>query len=65
MKKLATYIILIFAFSTLLVGCSASKKCGCPTFGQKEMPNKMMASNPSYSNNLNQALFLISNNYTR
>lgn len=53
MKKLVSYIILVFVFSALLIGCSASKKCGCPTFGQKEMSKNMMAYHPSSLNNLN------------
>ncbi len=53
MKKLVTYIILFFAFSTFLVSCSASKKCGCPTFGQKELPKNTMAFSPTQLPNSN------------
>ena len=43
MKKLLTYIVIIFAFSTVFIGCNSSKKCGCPTFGKNELPiNKMV-----------------------
>ena len=34
---------MIFAFSTVIIGCNSSKKCGCPTFGQNELPKNTMA----------------------
>ena len=43
MKKFVTYIILIFAFSAFFVGCNSAKKCGCPTFGQKDLHVNTMA----------------------
>ena len=47
MKRFVTYIVLFFAFNALLVGCNSSKKCGCPTFGQKDISENTMACYPS------------------
>lgn len=53
MKRFVTYMIMFFAFSALLVGCNSSKKCGCPTFGQKDISKNTMACNPSVLQKMN------------